>query len=179
MASYPITHKYLLSILDYNPKTGIFTWRQRPLNHFKDQRACNIWNTRFSGKNAGSLTEGYIKIAIKNRKREYAHRLAYFYVTKKLPSYDIDHINGIKNDNRWINLRAATRTQNNGNSKIKKNNKTGYKGVIFDYERNKYRATISVNNKTICLGRFNTPQKAHAAYCKAAQELFGEFASFD
>jgi hypothetical protein len=181
MAKYNITHKYLLSILDYNPKTGVFVWRERTPDMFEDGKhskdhTCNKWNTRYSDKKAGWLNnKGYVCLVI-NNKKYLAHVLAYIYMVGKNPDKDIDHINRIRNDNRWINLRLSTQTQNNANSKIRCNNTSGYRGVTFEKRRNKWKAQIGLNGKTIFLGDFKTPEEAHAAYCKAARELFGEFA---
>jgi hypothetical protein len=181
MAKLNISHKELVSILDYNPKTGIFTWRERPLKYFKDEHCWKVWNTRYAGKKAGCLKDnGYIVIGIKN-KNHYAHILAYIYMTGKQPKNTIDHKNQISNDNRWVNLREATQQQQQRNTKVSKNNKCGLKGVCLIENKcsTVYRAIITVNSKSIYLGKFKTPEEAHAAYCEAAQELFGEFASFN
>lgn len=179
MASHNITHKYLLSILDYNQDTGVFTWCERPLEHFKRPQDCRMWNTRFAGKKAGSLdSKGHIQIEI-NYKSILAHILAYFYIYKKWPTKDVDHYDKNRSNNAIKNLREATESQNIANSKVRKDNTSGYKGVYFYKASKKWKAQIQANKIKIHLGYFNTPQEAHAAYCKAAQELFGEFASFD
>lgn len=90
---------------------------------------------------------------------------------------EVDHINGDTLDNRRINLRIVTRAQNMWNRKLNKNNKSGYKGVSKD--GNLWRAAIQKNKQRITLGWFKTPKEAHEAYCKAAAELFGEFARFE
>jgi hypothetical protein len=171
-----ITQEYLKSILDYNPDTGIFVWRERPVEDFKSEIIWKAWNTRFSGKQAGYLNnEGYIKIGIKYTQYG-AHVLAYIYMTGNQPKKYIDHDNGNGSDNRWVNLRPATESQNIANSKIRKDNKCGFKGISFDKKRNKYLARIVVNGKSINLGRFNTPEEAHKTYCEAAEKYYGEFA---
>jgi hypothetical protein len=86
----------------------------------------------------------------------------------------IDHINGKKWDNRIENLRLATCAENNRNQKRRRNNRSGYKGVY--YGGRAWKARIVFDGKTIQLGRYKTRQEAHAAYCKAATELHGEFA---
>jgi hypothetical protein len=177
MAKYNITHKYLLSILDYNPKTGVFVWRERPAKYFDSEGNYKTWNKRFAGKQAGFLhSSGYIRIKL-NLIPMNAHILAYFYVHKKWPVLDIDHYDKNRSNNKIKNLREATDTQNGANRKISKNNKLGLKGVCLN--KNKYRAQIYIDYKQIYLGSFHTPEEAHAAYCKAARELFGDFASFD
>lgn len=91
-----------------------------------------------------------------------------------LPTEQVDHINGDGLDNRRCNLRLATPQQNQGNSRKRSNNRSGFKGVWL--HGNKYQAQIGVNYHTQYLGTFDTPEAAHEAYCKAAHELFGEFA---
>lgn len=90
-----------------------------------------------------------------------------------------DHIDGNGLNNRRTNLRLATQAQNNANSKLKSTNTSGYKGIVFLKDENRWRAHISVNGKRIVIGRYKTAEEAHEAYCKAAQEHFGEFARFE
>lgn len=161
-----INQSYLTQILDYNKETGEFTWKTR-------ESANKSWNAKWPGKKAGKKNaSGHISIAI-HRIRYYAHRLAWLYVYGEWPSGDIDHINGIKKDNSIKNLREATKTQNNRNIKKRKTNKIGLKGVHLN--NNRWRASISVNRKTIHIGYYDTPEKAHEAYCLKARELHGDF----
>ena len=92
----------------------------------------------------------------------------------------VDHINGDTLDNRKSNLRICTNAENSRNSKISKNNTSGFKGVMFVNERRrkKWVARIWKDRKVYHLGHFKTPEAAYAAYCKAAKELHGEFARF-
>jgi len=90
--------------------------------------------------------------------------------------YTIDHINGNGLDNRRCNLRWATASQQQWNRRPSRNNSSGYKGVRFDRERNKWRAEIAAGGKRKFLGRFDTPEDAAKAYDAAARELHGEFA---
>jgi len=171
-----LTAEYVRSILNYNPDTGIFTWRPRPLDHFKSEMACKTWNSRFSGKTAGSINNnGYVNIVI-NYVQTRGHVLAWLYEHGSWPKKKLDHINGIKSDNRICNLRLATDSQNDYNSKIPKNNKSGYKGVHPEKRTGKWYSQIQVNKKRICLGTFDTPEEARAAYCAAAIKYHGEFA---
>ena len=82
-------------------------------------------------------------------------------------------------NNRRENLRLATRNGNASNRKRQSNNTSGYKGVTFDKQTGRWRAQVHHNNKHISLGRYDTPEEAYEAYCKAAQEYFGEFARLE
>jgi hypothetical protein len=88
----------------------------------------------------------------------------------------VDHINGNTLDNRRENLRVCTQQQNMQNSKKRRTNTSGYKGVSWHKRDKKYRAQIRKDGKNKSLGCFDTPQEAHQAYCEASQELHGEFA---
>ncbi len=88
---------------------------------------------------------------------------------------DVDHVSGNGLDNRRLNLRLATKTQNNHNQRIRKDNTSGYKGVYLDAKSGKWRARVKIDGKQHNLGYHNTPEEAHAARCKAANELHGKF----
>ena len=102
-----------------------------------------------------------------------AHRIAYVLYHGDCPcEFEIDHINGVRNDNRLCNLRLVTRKQNMENKTAARTNKTGYKGVSFDKHSKKWKASISHNHKQINLGRYETAKEAGAAYASAAKRLF-------
>jgi len=105
-----------------------------------------------------------------------ASRLAVLWMTGQWPKrkYDVDHRNLNKGDDRWSNLREATRSQNKAN--IPGRSRAGLKGVTFNPVRGKYIAQITVNRRAVNLGRFDDPQSAHAAYVAAASKHFGQFA---
>lgn len=107
------------------------------------------------------------------------HRIAWIVVYGSIPNgMTIDHINGIKGDNRICNLRLATDCENSYHRPRKSDNSTGYKGV-YQRENGKYRATITLNKKRENLGTFETKEEAYAAYCEAARRLHGEFARLE
>jgi len=89
---------------------------------------------------------------------------------------EVDHVNGNGLDNRRSNLRLATRLQNSQNIGKKRNSKNPYKGIYYYKKIGRWRARIKFNGKRIFLGSFYTPEEAYAAYCRAALELFGDFA---
>ncbi len=116
-----------------------------------------------------------------NQTRYFAHRLAWFYVHKKWPEHELDHINLDKSDNRIKNLREVTHANNMKNVKIRKHNSTGFKGVILlrptklnRNKRDRYVARIVVDDKMIYLGNYDTPDAAHAAYADASQKHHGK-----
>lgn len=143
--------------LTYDPETGAF----------RDK----------SGKALGTVARGgYVVIRVQGR-LQYAHRLAWIWVHGEAPAGDIDHINGVRSDNRIVNLRSATRSQNQANRRSR--NRTGYKGVFVhqDTGRTKrYGAQVVKNGKFIWLGWHATAKEAGDAYARAAQEIHGPFA---
>jgi hypothetical protein len=121
--------------------------------------------------------KGYIVIKI-NKKKYYAQRLAWFYMTEEWPEGEIDHKNNIRNDNRWPNLRLATRQENRHNSLKSSYGENPYKGTCF--HKKKWQASIVFNYKKIYIGRYDTPEEAALAYNRKAIELFGtEYANLN
>jgi len=152
----------LRELLDYDPATGEFRWRKRMCSSIKP------------GDIAGGLDkEGYRKITINGRQYP-AHQLAWLHMKGTWCSLVIDHRDGNRSNNRWRNLRSATRSQSNANRGLNRNNKCGFKGV--SRYRGRWRATIRKDWRTRHLGIFPTRQEAHAAYAKAARKLHGQFA---
>jgi hypothetical protein len=107
--------------------------------------------------------------------RQNGTHLLHRVITNAPPKIDADHINRLKWDNRSVNLRLCTRSQNCANA-LKSTGKSKYKGVYWNKERRKWQAQITHNYKTRSLGRYNTEQEAALVYNKAAKETFGEFA---
>ncbi len=165
-----ISHSELLRILDYDPETGIFTWKRRI-----DVRG--RWNARWCGKPAGSIdpSTGYVKIMI-DGVNYYGHRLAWLYATGNWPPHEIDHRFGRRATAKIHELREATRFQNGKNVKKHKRNSSGVKGVCWDKQTQKWRAFIMCDRKRINLGRFDRLEDAAAAYRAAAEKHHGEFA---
>jgi hypothetical protein len=152
-----ITQSELKSQLHYNQETGIFTW-------IKSKRSDVV------GKQAGSYLNGYLKVKI-NQSPYYLHRLAWLYTYGKWPKNEIDHINGIKADNRIKNLRDVSASMNQENHrKPQVNNKSGYLGVSWRTKFKKWRAVIRVNKKHKEIGMYDTPEEAYKAYLKAKRE---------
>ena len=148
-----LSQKRLKEVLSYDKNTGIFVWINPTSRRVKKNSIANNKN------------HGYVSIAIDN-KRYRAHHLAWLYVYGKMPSKNIDHINGVRDDNRICNLREATQQENLYNIGLSKHNTSGYKGVHFHKKTGKWRAVASVNNYPKHIGLFETALEASLAYTK-------------
>lgn len=153
-----VTQDILKLLLSYDPESGIFLWKMSRRNGTK------------SGDIAGGRTaNGYLQITIG---RPYLqHRLAFLYMTGSIPDC-IDHINGIKSDNRWENIRPVTFAENLKNKSLPKSNKSGVPGVGWYAASNKWRAKIKSNGVMHHLGYFERFEDAVKAR-KAAEKRFG------
>ena len=162
-----ITQAELQQILHYDPLTGLFTWKKK------------ISHKVVIGSIAGSFNNKYKEISI-FKERHKSHRLAWLYVHGILPPKPnmIDHINGIKHDNRLINLRVATPAQNAHNAKLRSDNTSGCKGVSFNKRTEKFVANICINNEQLFLGLFDTLEEADKRYKEEADKLHKEFARY-
>jgi len=155
-----LTQAELKSLLHYNQETGIFTW-------LKHNSGVSILK---AGTNKGN---GYIQISLK-RKRYLAHRLAWLYVYGEWPKQQIDHINGIRDDNRIVNLRDVSRSKNllnQNHSNINKRNKSGVVGVSYFPRDNNWVAQFMVNGVTKYLGRYATVEEAKKVLFDAKEAL--------
>lgn len=165
-----ISHERLLELLKYDPSSGEWTWRVNRLSYRGKAKA---------GARAGWLDRhGRWRIGVDGRDFLSAP-LAFFYMTGEWTAHDVDHKNGDKADDRWENLRPATRSQNNYNKGIQANNSTGIKGVSHwraKWGRQKYQAYINVDGKRIPLGLFYTLEDAAAARKVAEIKYHGEYA---
>lgn len=152
---------------EYHPVSGRITWRVSPrLNVLKGAEAGCITNKR--GEN------GYRVIGFRKGKI-LAHRLAWVLYHGEWPEKFIDHANGVKSDNRILNLREATFSQNEHNRGAQRNSAHGLKGVVWDASKNRWRARIMFDNRRIHVGHFRSKEAAAEAYKKRSVELVGEF----
>lgn len=152
--------------MEYDPASGIFTYRAG-------------YNPRFTGKRAGAV------VLVGKQKIPYrvvcidgfatrASRVAWLYMTGEWPENDIDHKNHDATDDRWANLRHATRSQNLANRRKARMKRVGLRGV-YPTRSGKFVASIN-HGRTIYLGTFLTAEEAHSAYVSAAKKMFGDFA---
>ncbi len=149
-----LTYKQVDSRFDYNSETGDITW--------KGNVRKKGWIE--PGKKAGNkCTIGYLIIQMTVdgvRHQMYAHRVAWLLTYGKWPDEQIDHINGVRDDNRRENLRDVSLQENRKNMKKPKNNTSGYMGVVWDEGRRRWQARIRVNSKDHYLGRFKDVDSA-------------------
>lgn len=171
MSAPQLTQTALKALIVYDPETGVFTWLPR-----EGRRA---WNTRYAGKVAGFDWKCGANVTYRSiRIHDWpflGHRLAWLYMTGEWPTDGVDHIDLDGRNNRWVNLREASKAQNSHNTRAPKTNTTGFKGVSLHKQTGRYRAYICAAGRQIWLGYHDTPEAAHAAYSRAVQDLRGEF----
>lgn len=155
-----LTQADLMARLDYDPETGGFSWKRGAAPSKSD------------GATAGWVTAlGYAAIKI-NRSKYMAHRLAWLYANGEWPEHDIDHINGIKTDNRLANLRDVHVSVNQQNRRrAARGNSGGVLGVCWNKVARKWNASIQIKGQHIHLGRFEAKDDAGAAYLAAKRRL--------
>jgi hypothetical protein len=148
-----LTSKRAREVLDYDPKSGVLSR---------------------NGKQAGGKgADGYRTVSVFGR-RYRAARIVWLWMTGDWPKGDIDHINNDPMDDRWENLREASRVQNLANTRAR----SGLKGACWVSAKNKWKAQIRRDGKNRHLGYFDTPEEANAAYRDAALKAHGEFAQW-
>ena len=135
-------HERYVQAFNYDPETGVLNWRH-------------------NGVRAGGVgRHGYRRVTFEGKTR-HAHNTIWFLMTGEWPktyTNEVDHINNIRDDNRWSNLRLVTRQENNWNCGVSKNSTTGAVGV--SPHRNKWRAYVGNGYKQIHLGVFETKEEA-------------------
>ena len=160
--------EYIKEDLRYDPETGHLWWIKPSEN--------GVRTTRNLNKPVGTLhPAGYFRIKILSTNMS-CHRTAWFLYYGHWPKEFLDHINGVKTDNRVENLRLASNQENQMNSKKQIGSSSKYKGVYWDNERKKWSSGIEINQVRKRLGRYVLEEDAARAYDKAARELFGDYA---
>lgn len=157
-----LTAERARELLHYDPATGIVTWKisRGPAR---------------AGAEAGRLkADGYREIRVDGRLYT-THRVIWLLVKGKWPPRQIDHKDTVRDHNWFSNLRPATNSQNQRNSRRRGHNTSGFKGVDFHRRTGKWRARLVKDGSRTHLGLFVTAEGAHAAYVAAARVEFGEF----
>ncbi len=154
-----LTAERLRSVLSYDQESGLFTWLVATSRRIR------------VGAQAGSVSkrDGYIELRIDGELYK-AHRLAFLYMNGEWPKEDVDHIDGRRANNRWVNLRDVSRRVNQQNRhRAQANNSNGMLGVTRDKRRPGFVARIKLpgNSSTTHLGQFKTAEEAHTAYLAA------------
>lgn len=164
-----LPYELVADVLSYDRESGILTWKASPGRRPQ-------WNACWAGKPAGSLMDdGYIRVSIRGQLYG-AHRVCWLLETGAWPVGNLNHRDTVRSNNRFDNLRPATRAQNCQNTGISKANTSGFKGVCYNRTAGKWQSQIRKDGKRTYLGLFGTAEEAHAAYCRAATEMHGEFA---
>lgn len=160
MAALILPVSRLREVVAYDPETGVFIKKVR--GKYRAIGDVATYQTAY----------GYDGIKIDGQ-MYLAHRLAWLYVHGDMPDGQIDHINGIKTDNRIANLRVVTLAVNVQNKRTaQKNNQSGLLGVSV--RKSGFQAKIKINRKTIYLGHFKTAELAHEAYLEAKRKVHSE-----
>jgi hypothetical protein len=158
-----IEQEVLKMLVNYDPTTGIFTW-------IVDGRL-----TR-KGEQVGWLDNGYIRCKIMG-KTYRAHRLAFIYMLGREAYGHIDHIDTIRSNNRWDNLRENMQVVNPWNRGLQTNNSSGVKGVHWDKRKNRFIAQIQVHGKKKQVGAYSTVEEATQAIRAYRELVHEEFAN--
>lgn len=169
MTEFP-TPEFLRSVLNFDPKSGILYWKAR-------SDVSRTWNTRYAGKPALACDrgDGYLTGTV-NGKRLSAHRVMWALVYGAWPISEIDHINGNPSDNRILNLRLASRSENCINIAGRRHGVRCFKGVYWYEKLGRWVAKVTPKGKTKHLGYFASEVEAAEAYDRAAIQVFGEYA---
>lgn len=162
MASVHLTAELLREHIHYDPETGIFTWIK--------PRAPGVKIGDVAGNR---MVDGYWTICLFSNHQK-AHRLAFLYETGAFPEHMVDHINGKKSDNRFSNLRLATNSQNKRNVSKRRDNTSGFKGVVYT-KYGRYVAQCASGGRMTYLGSFGTAEAASLRYQEYTKQLHGEF----
>lgn len=159
MMERAVSYERYHEAFSYDPDTGLLKWK------IQSGRA-------LPGDVAGYNSTNYVVIVLDNE-AQHAQNVIWFMQTGKWPKHQVDHKDRDKHNNRWVNLRPATRSQQGANQPARGE----FKGVKKNKYCSTYTAQIKVRGKCIHLGSFRTPEEAHAAYTVAARQHFGEYAT--
>lgn len=175
---HPVSLLHECVTLDHD--TGVLTWKRRPIDHFPNSQAWQLFNTRYAGTRAGAkMRHGYraLKLSIGGiRHWTIEHRAIFAMATGAWPVGEIDHRNLIRNDNRPSNLRDSSHAENQHNTPRRRDNASGHKGVHWHSASGKWVGQISKNRVVVVVGYFDDLKKAVDAVSAARFELHEAFA---
>jgi hypothetical protein len=162
-----ITHEIACALFDYDPETGLLTWK---FSSAQIKQGSEVGTNSSTPKSCTKYRA--VRLFGLNYK---IHRIIWLMQTGEYPKGDIDHIDGNGLNNKWENLRDVTHSQNLMNAAVRSDSTTGYKGVSYDKARERWYAYINIDGKRKMLGRHRTLQEAVTARSNAEKELFGEY----
>lgn len=163
----------LAEMLEYNPLSGELRWRVRPAHLFDSPVIAKSWNRRFAGRKAGSQIRKpsghvYTRIGI-GYQNLAAHRVIWLLVYGSIDDQMvIDHVNGIGTDNRLLNLRLVSSSENSKNRSVSERSRSGVIGVYWNSHERKWHARVQINGKRRSIGQYDSIEDAQAAR-KAAE----------
>ena len=182
MALKPLPSRELLhQLLRYDAETGDLIWLAQPREMFAARKHHLCWNTRYAGKVAGYARPcrnnvAYLHIGIRGYSILKAHRLVWLHVRGDPVPDMIDHIDNDSLNNRIENLRAATMPLNRANSKVRKDSKTGYKGIRLSRHN---RFIVNAGPAPSYRGTYKTIEEAIAVYKEVTTAHYGDFSRWD
>jgi hypothetical protein len=171
----------LHELFSYDVETGKLYWRERPLEDFRTERAGKTWNSRYAGTEVGCISKDGYRVVEVDGAQHMVHRVVFVLLLGYVgPEEEIDHINGVKDDNRIFNLRAATNAENQRNRRgaAVHNLSTGIRGVRFYTDkprRRPYQAYVQENGHQVSRS-FATEAEASIAVRQMRSEHYGDFA---
>lgn len=168
-----LTHAQLLELISYDPATGLFTLRKTT----RIRSAGTVINKNKIRVQRSGRKVRVTTVHVSGLRATRAGRVAWFYMTGEWPAVEVDHQDNDGWNQKWDNIREASRSQNQANTRRYKSNSSGKK-CVFPSGRTArpWRAQIQKDKRRISLGNFETKDDAYAAYMAAAQSLHGDFA---
>jgi hypothetical protein len=160
-----LTKDYVANLLEYNPETGEL---RRKISRSSNARVGQIVGT--------IRPDGYLSVMI-NGCRYQAHRVAWLLAHGEWPDDVVDHVNGIKTDNRISNLRACSQSENVMNAKTRSNNTSGVKGVCWHKAKNAWHASVCARGRRVFGGYHKNLEDAKRAVMSLREQLHREFSN--
>lgn len=158
------TPQLVREFLDYDAEAGIFVWKSRDEKWFADNRAFLSWNAKFSGKRADKFAQCYGYSTVRVWRMLFgAHRVAWAHHYGCWPTHQIDHIDGVRSNNKITNLRDVTPAENMKNVSMRSDNTSGVTGVLYRQDIGKWQAGIGVSGEHKHLGVYVRKEDAVAA----------------